>query len=387
MAPSAQGTAVADTVPLAQYGEDRMTVRERVTIAMHRGAPDRVPVIPQICHPHAIRFFGLEFEEAILDCVRRPERVNELHFECARAYGVDGVRVWPVPSPVETVEIGGVWHGRDPETGVVKGVVDFRGGGWVIDADAALLESDEDIEAVVVRSAAEILASGELDCARRLVNAAGDDLFVISAPGAFTVEYLTFQRGKQQALMDILERPEFCHRAQEKALAVAVQNALALAAIGIHGIMIADTFAGVIGPARFTEFCLPYFRRFVETMDAELGDRRPIIYLHICGNSTEIFELMADTGVDCIETLDPLGGVRVSDAKERVGTRVALMGGVNTLTLAHGSLDETRTDVDRCLREGAPEGGYILAAGDMLPTETAPEKVRAMLDQAEAWRY
>ena len=33
----------------------------------------------------------------------------------------------------------------------------------------------------------------------------------------------------------------------------------------------------------------------------------------------------------------------------------------------------------RCLSEGAPGGGYILAAGDMLPTETSKEKVEAMI--------
>ena len=35
------------------------------------------------------------------------------------------------------------------------------------------------------------------------------------------------------------------------------------------------------------------------------------IYLHICGNSNPILEMMASTGVDAIEPLDPLGGVRL----------------------------------------------------------------------------
>ncbi len=50
--------------------------------------------------------------------------------------------------------------------------------------------------------------------------------------------------------------------------------------------------------------------------------------------------------------------------------------------LAAGTLDEVKTDVERCLSEGAPGGGYILACGDMLPTETAPEKVRHMVEAA-----
>jgi uroporphyrinogen decarboxylase len=96
---------------------------------------------------------------------------------------------------------------------------------------------------------------------------------------------------------------------------------------------------------------------------------------------------MADTGIDCFEPLDPLGGVQVKDAKQRVGDRVALMGGVHNVKLASGTLEEVELDVQRCLSEGAPGGGYTLACGDMLPTETAPEKVRMMLEAARNYKY
>ena len=61
---------------------------------------------------------------------------------------------------------------------------------------------------------------------------------------------------------------------------------------------------------------------------------------------------------------------------------VALMGGVSTIILARGSVEEVRQECRRCIREAGENGGYILAAGDMLPTETAPEKVQAMIDVA-----
>ena len=364
-----------------------MNAQQRVDNAMRGGVPDCVPVIPQICYPHAIRFLGLDFRDTILDCIRHPERVSELHFECARAYGVDGVRIWPLVDPMEVDQIDGVWHGRDPETGKIKGVVDFQGGGWVIRPEEPQLMSDDEVAGIPVVTAQEILRNGTFDSLRGLIERAGDDLFVISAPGAFTVEFLTAQRGKQQALLDIIERPGLCHRIMERALAGAIHRGLALAKIGIDGLMIADVFGGVIGPALFAEFCLPYFQRFVAAMDAECGSQRPCIYLHICGNSTQILELTADTGVDCIEPLDCVGGVEVADAKRRVGDRVALMGGVSTIELAHGSLAVVKADIQRCLGEGAPDGGYTLACADMLPTETDPEKVHAMVEAAHSHIY
>ncbi len=364
-----------------------MTARERVAAAMRRGVPDCVPVIPQICHPHAIRCLGLDFETSVLDCIGHPERVNELQFECALRYGVDGVRVWPLADAMDVEQIAGVWHGRDRLTGEIRGTVDFKGGGWVIGNEEILLANDEDIAAIPVPTAAEIIAGESLDSARAILERAGDNLFVISTPGCFTVQYLTFQRGKARALMDLLDSPDFCHQALEKALAVSIQEALALAKIGIHGLMLGDTFGGVVGPKLFAEFCVPYFRRFVETLHGELGNDCPLIYLHICGKTTPILGLMADTGVDCIEPLDVLDGVQVRDAKERVGDRVALMGGVNTVELARGTLEAVQKDIERCLREGAPGGGYLLACCDMLPTETAPEKVAAMVEAAHDFAY
>lgn len=356
--------------------EGAMTPRQRMATAMAGGIPDCVPFLPQICVPHAVRALGLDFESTLLDVIRNPLRMNAITFECVKMYGVAGLRAWVPPDPLDVVKVDGTWYGRDPDTGKRLGRVDFKGGGEVLPSDEPVINSREDIDAIRVVPAEELVRSGKLDGVRAIIEEAGDDYFVVSTPPGFAVEYLTSTRGKQQALMDLIDRPDFCHRAMEKATDVAIQWAHALVEIGIHALLIADVFGGVMSPAHFGEFCVPYFKRFVRT----LKGRGPLIYMHICGNSTGIFELMADTGVHCIEPLDPLGGVKVSDAKRRVGRRVALMGGLDTRLLAHGTLEQVRADAVRCLGEGMPGGGYILACGDMLPTETSAEKVRMLLE-------
>jgi uroporphyrinogen-III decarboxylase len=57
------------------------------------------------------------------------------------------------------------------------------------------------------------------------------------------------------------------------------------------------------------------------------------------------------------------------------------MGGVNTLTLAHGTPEEVRSEAIKKCREGGPHG-YVLAAGDMVPPETPLENLQAMVDVA-----
>jgi len=362
-----------------------MNAKERVRTAMRRGKPDRVPFIPQICVPHAARVLGLPFEETLLDVVKNPLRMNKLTFECVKMYGVDGLRAWIPPDPQDVVKVGEYWHGRDPRTGEVLGRVDFEGGGGVLPSDEPTIETDEDIDAIPAPTPAEILRSGKLDGIEAIIDEAGEDYFVISAPPAFSVEELTWMRGKMQAMMDLYDRPEFCHKYLEKAYTISINHAKALIDIGIHGLMLGDTYGGVVAPHHFKEFCQAYWIRWVKEIRAYNPD--VIIYLHICGHSSHLFELMADTGVDCIEPLDNLGGVSVADARRRVGHRVALMGGMNTYRLAHGTLEEVIADTRRCLDEGASGGGYTLASGDMLPTETSVEKVRTMLEMAKAYRY
>lgn len=353
-----------------------MTSRERVTTAMSGGIPDHVPFIPQICIPHAVRMLGLDYESTLIDVIRNPKRMNSLTFECVKAYGVSGLRVWAEPEPMDALHIDGNWYGLDPETGERLGRVDFAGGGGILPSEEPEIKTEEDITSIPVKSPEEIIASGTLKGLCEIIEEAGDDYFIIGAAQIFTAERITFLRGKQLGMMDLLHQPDFCHHMIERATNAAIEHARALVRIGVHGIMLGDVYGGLIGPDLFREFCAPYLKRFVQA----IKPNGVLIYLHVCGKSSPLFELMADTGVHCIEPLDPLGGVEVYDAKRRVGNRVALMGGLDTRLLAHGTVDEVRQDALRVLTEGMQAGGYILACGDMLPTETSPEKVQLLME-------
>lgn len=354
-----------------------MTSRERCRIAMAGGTPDHVPFIPQICHPHAIRVLGKDFRSTMIAALENPTLINQLQLDCARLYGVDGVRQWILPDPARIEDDGDTAWALDPKTGERTGRVDFAGGGWVEPlSDAPAIRDDADLDAIPVPRADDLLQSPKFADLRASVEDAASDLFVIGSPGSFTVEYGMAMRGKERVLEDLMERPEFLQRMIDKATTIAIEKSIAMARLGMHAFYIGETYGGLIGPRHFREFCVPAFTRYVQA----LHPYGLPIYLHICGRSGELFELMADTGVNCIEPLDPLGDVVVADAKRRVGKRVALMGGVDTRLLAHGTLDEVVADTRRCLREGAPGGGYLLACGDMLPTETSAEKVRAMVE-------
>jgi uroporphyrinogen decarboxylase len=94
-------------------------------------------------------------------------------------------------------------------------------------------------------------------------------------------------------------------------------------------------------------------------------------------------DLMEETGVDGIDTLDPppLGTVELSKALEILGKRVFIKGNldpVNSLLLGE------RADVDKAVHErlelAKPGGAYILSTACSVAPATPPENIEALAE-------
>ncbi|MFB3902503.1 MAG: uroporphyrinogen decarboxylase family protein [Acidobacteriota bacterium] len=200
--------------------------------------------------------------------------------------------------------------------------------------------------------------------------------------GPVTMNSLLAKRGNERGLTDLVEQPELVMEVGTRA---AINRAKALIQTGSDLLYIGDaaSFCFVISPRHFREYCLPYYQRFVEAL-------RPLdkpIYLHICGHVRPIVDTMVESGPDCIEPLDPLGGMTVAEFRARVGSRTALMGAVNTLTLAGGTAEDVRREAVECIQAGGQNGGYILAAGDMVPNEAPAVNVAELCRTARRFSY
>jgi MtaA/CmuA family methyltransferase len=365
-----------------------MNSRELMAAAMRRQPTNRIPTMPQICHDLPVRLYAGEFGADWIDnmkrCIEDPGVIYDLVIRLVRQVGCDGLRLFVKPEPMRVERVGDELIVLDRETGARLGRIDAHGGGGFIpDAPAppaeTLAEYRDRLEPMRREFNDEKMAL--LRRARERV----PDLFVASMPGGITMNTYTALRGREQAMMDFYERPDFVHAAMDMQVAVMIGRAERLLTTGIDCLYIGDpaASASLISPKHFERFCLPTYQKFCR----HFKDRDILIYIHICGNSRPILEMMADTGAHVVEPLDPLGGVLVADAKRRIGDRVALMGGVNTLTLADGTPAEVRAEAIRKCREGGPYG-YILAAGDMVPPNTSLENLQAMVDVAtkSLWR-
>jgi hypothetical protein len=359
--------------------------------AMRREPTVRIPVMPQICHDLPVHIYAGQYPEPGGDwidgmkrCSEEPGVIYDLVIRLVRQTGCDGLRLFIKPEPMRLARDADELIVLDRETGDRIGRIDLHGGGGFIpDRKRPIPETLEEY-----RSRLEALRREFTDEKMELLRQARagvPDLFVASAPGGITMNTYAALRGREQAMIDFFERPDFVYAAMDMQADVIIERAERLLETGIDCLYIGDpaSSASLISPRHFERFCLPAYQKFCRHFQG----RDVLIYIHVCGNSRPILEMLADTGADVVEPLDPLGGVEVADARRRIGQRVALMGGLNTLTLAHGTPGEVREEAIRKCREGGPQG-YILAAGDMVPPNTPVANLQAMVDVARwsLWR-
>ena len=260
------------------------------------------------------------------------------------------------------------------------------GAGLIADEPSLRIENAADVKKIPRVCYDNLLGSRKISTLKESTAEAHElGFFVASNPVPFVIEAVIAYRGREQTYIDLLTEPDLVNRIMDVTLANSIERARALVNSGVDALYIGEPACScsLISPGQFEQFCLPRFRTFCQ----ELHKHNVLIYIHICGNSRPILEMMADTGVDCIEPLDPLGGVEVADAKQRVGHRVSLMGGVNTLSLLNGKPEEIYEEASACCRQGGQNGGYILAAGDMVPDLAPKENVMALVQAAKDFKY
>ncbi len=360
-----------------------MTSRERVKIAMNGGIPDRVPVFPVITDMHTTFHYGVPLWQTSVF----PRLKYDLLEMAVREYGFDGFEAPMGPA----ADFGKFF--------VVKDEADkkylYRGDEklWelyddnypapVQTGELPLVRTADEVKRMAFLKAEDYRASGCLDELERLRRRFGDDAYISGHAAGFTMNGLVSLRGSVQAMMDLYDDPDFVHEILDFLTAQAIETGKAVISAGMDCIYIGDAWSScsLISPDLFREFCLPYYRRAVKEFRALGAD----VYLHICGNSAPLFEMMADTGVNAIEPLDPLGGVSVADAKRRVGSRVCLKGGVNTLAFLNGTVEEIAAETRFCLEQGMRGGAFLLGSGDDLPRQSKPENIRAMVETAHRY--
>jgi hypothetical protein len=190
--------------------------------------------------------------------------------------------------------------------------------------------------------------------------------------------------GYENALLAVLDVPATCHRLLETLTRMAQAQIRCYARHQPDALLISSAFAGAgfISRAMYAEFVLPY-----ETRLARSAREFPIpVYTHTCGAIGDRLDLMIQTGIDGIDTLDPppLGTVDLQQAKAQFGDRVFFKGNLDAV---HEMLMADDATFERAVRQrleiGAPGSGYILSSACSVSPHVRPERLRKMTELAE----
>jgi len=190
--------------------------------------------------------------------------------------------------------------------------------------------------------------------------------------------------GYEQGLMYLIDAPEKCRAILAAYTEGTADLAVRQARQGVDAVLISSAFAGggFISPRQYAEFVLPYEAEVVRRVHEEGVP----VYTHTCGKLGDRLELLADTGTDGIDTLDPppLGTVDLEDAKRRVGDRVFFKGNIDPVnTLLAKDRDEVRQDAIQRLKVGSPGSGYILSSACSVSPRVPPENLTVLVEASE----
>ena len=176
-------------------------------------------------------------------------------------------------------------------------------------------------------------------------------------------------RGLENALMDLIDKPQMFTDAADVIVQNAIAFALAQIDAGADMIGIGDAAASLIGGALYKQYVLPFEQKLI----AVIHEAGVAVKLHICGNTIGIVQHMAQTGADIID-VDWM--VPLDKARELVGLEVTLSGNFDpSAVLLQGSAEDVANAAKNCLKAGGDK--FILMPGCEVPPATPEQNIRA----------
>jgi len=176
-------------------------------------------------------------------------------------------------------------------------------------------------------------------------------------------------RGVENAMMDLIDKPEMFVEAGQAIVENAIAFAVAQVEAGADMIGVGDAAASLVTPDMYRQLVLPLEKKLIDAIHEAGG----AVKLHICGNIANIVEFMPKSGADIID-VDWM--VPLAKARELVGPEVTLCGNFNPAgALPTGTPEEVAEKARECLK--AAPGRFILMPGCEVPPATPEENIRA----------
>ncbi len=134
-----------------------------------------------------------------------------------------------------------------------------------------------------------------------------------------------------------------------------------------------DSSTTNLSPALFERYTLPEIAEWSRL----LHRNNKLLIHHACGHIRDLLRLMANSGIDAIESIapPPTGNVSISDAFAALPDSVALIGGIEPTILLNSTMEELKAYTVNLLCSAAGHR-YVLANSDSCPPHVEEDKFR-----------
>ena len=371
-----------------------MTSKERMMIALHKGRPDRLPVsvhqwqgyhldryLKGISALEAFQLFGMDAQIQYFEDMGQFWKIDADFTRCSSPEWQDDVTV------VSNDPDNRVCHHsiRTPE-----GTLTFKTQGnlkttWMTEY---LIKHDEDIFLIEKYMPVPRLNPAPVV---RVYDEVGDKGILrgfVWGDQAGCWQHACCLMDATELILRCTDSPDWVHALlgillRKKLQFIESMNGAKFDLIETGGGAASST---LISPKIHSQFCLPYDRDMHKALH-ELGF---LITYHTCGGTRGIEELIVANGTDVSETLAPksIGGNQEPwDFKNRIGNRLALIGGVDQYSVvSDGPPAKIRATVRELFEKVGSEGGYICCLSDHF-FETPPENLRVFAEAARECTY
>lgn len=189
-------------------------------------------------------------------------------------------------------------------------------------------------------------------------------------------------RGVENTMRDIFKNKENLARLCELALYSQIVYAVNVITTGADIVFLSDpTSSGdAISKKNWRDWGLVYTKPLVDIIKRS-GVKT---ILHVCGNTTDRLDDLAETGVDCL-SLDM--AVDFRKAREILGPDYCLMGNLDTTMMALKKPQDIEDMARELVGTAGKNGALLLSGGCLLPEICPPENIAAMVRVGHSHMY
>lgn len=343
----------------------RMTSRERVTAAVRRKKPDRVP-----------RDCSWGFTPGALETFRR--MTGQEDFEVF--FGADTRLVGPGPTRRAPD------HTRYHPAGVTInewGIGHLSGGPGSHHFQRYLspLKDATTVEQILDYPLPDLDAAYRLDPMYDQVREIHAKDLAACGAAAVTIYEVAWQiRGIEETLADMVGAPELVDCLFERILNLRIPMILAMVKAGCDVLILGDDVSTqhgmVMSPATWRRYLKPRMARIIREA-RELVSDLPVFY-HSDGDCSEIVEELIEIGVTVLNPVQP-ECMDPAVVKGRWGDRLAQWGTIGIQgTLPFGTPEDVRAEVKLRMETAGKDGGLLLGPSHMIEPEVPWENLTAL---------